>query len=71
MNQIREQEKPPEKQPSDLEITNLHEKDFTLMVGKMIKELGNKLEAKSDKLLETLSKEIWDLKIKQQRCKIQ
>ena len=58
MNQIREQESPPEKQPSDLEITHLHEKDFTLMVGKMIKELGNKLEAKSDKLLETLSKEI-------------
>ena len=28
--------KPPEKQLSDLEIANLHEKDFTLMIAKMI-----------------------------------
>ena len=30
MTQIKEQEKPPEKQPSDLEISNLHKKDFRL-----------------------------------------
>ena len=35
------------------------------MIGKMIQDLGNKLEAKTDKLKETLSKEIEDLKIKQ------
>ena len=28
MTQIRKQENPPGKQPSDLEITNLHDKDF-------------------------------------------
>ena len=39
MTQIREQEKIPEKQLSDLEITNLHEKDFRLMIVKMIQEL--------------------------------
>ena len=34
------------------------------MIVKMIQDLGNKLEAKIDKLQETLKKEIEDLKIK-------
>ena len=42
--------KNPEKQLSDLEITNLHEKHFRLMIVKVIQDLGNKLEAKIDKL---------------------
>ena len=60
MIQIREQQqkKTPEKQLSDLEITNLHEKDFRLMIVKMIQDLGNKLEAKMDKLQEIMNKEI-------------
>ena len=36
--------KPPEKQLNDLEITSLHEKDFRLMIVKIIQNLGNKLE---------------------------
>ena len=35
------------------------------MTMKMIQDPGNKLEAKIDKLQETLNKEIQDLKIKQ------
>ena len=46
MTQIREQEKNPEKQLSDLEITNLHEKAVRLMILKMVQDLGNKLEVK-------------------------
>ena len=65
MIQIRAQEKNPEKQLSDLEITNFHEKDFRLMRVKIIQDLGNILEAKIGKLQETLSKEIENLKIKQ------
>ena len=65
MTHIREQEKKPGKQLSDLEIINLHEKDSRLMIVKMIQDIGNKLEAKTDKLQETLSKEIQDLRIKQ------
>ena len=62
---IREQEKKKtEKQLSDLEINNLHENDFRLMIVKMIQDLGNKVEAKIDKLQEILSKEIEDLWIK-------
>ena len=50
ITQIREQEKNPEKQLSDLETINLHEKDFRLVIVKMIQDLGNKLQAKTDKL---------------------
>ena len=35
------------------------------MIVKMIQDIGNKLAAKNDKLQETLSKEIQDLRIKQ------
>ena len=67
MTQIKEKEKKKktEKQLGDLEITNFHEKDFRLMIVKMIQDLGNKLEAKIDKLQEILNKEIENIKIKQ------
>ena len=53
------------KQLSDLEISNLHEKDFRVMIVNMTQALGKKLEANTDKLQETLNKEREDLKIKQ------
>ena len=65
ITQIREQEKNPEKHLRDLEVISLQEKDFRLMIVEMIQDIGNKLEAKIDKLQETLSKEIQDLRIKQ------
>ena len=49
----------------DLETTNLHGKDFRLTIVKVIQDHGNKLEAQIDKLQETMSKEIEDLRIKQ------
>ena len=64
ITQIREKEKNPEKQLSDLEIISLQEKDFKLMMLKMMQDIGNKLEAKMDNLQETLSKEIQDIKLK-------
>ena len=54
---MREKEKTPEKQLSDLEIISLPEKVFRLMILKMMQDIGNKLEAKTDNLQETLSKE--------------
>ena len=65
ITQIREKEKTPEKQLSDLEIISLQEKDFRLMMLKMMQDIGNKLEAKIDNLQQTLSKEIQNLKLKQ------
>ena len=62
--QMREREKPPENQPSDQEILSLQEKDFRLLMLKMMQDIGNKLEAKMGNLEETLSKEIQDIKLK-------
>ena len=41
-------------------------KDFRLSMLKMMQDIGNKLEAKMDNLKETLSKEIQDIKLKQE-----
>lgn len=60
-----EKEKTPENQIRD-EILSLQEKDFGLLMLKMMQDIGNKLEAKMDNLQETLTKEIQDIKLKQE-----
>ena len=55
---MREKEKTPEKQLSDQKILSFQEKDFRLLMLKMMQDIGNKLEAKMDNLQETLIKEI-------------
>ena len=56
---MREKEKKnPENQLSDQEILSLQEKDFRLLMVKMMEDIGNKLAAKMENLQETLSKEI-------------
>ena len=63
---MREKEKTPENQLSDQEMISLQEKDFRLLMLKMMKDIGNKPKAKIDNLQETLSKEIKDMKLKEQ-----
>jgi len=63
---MREKEKTPENQLSNEEILSLQEKDFRPLMLKMMQDIGNKLEAKMDNLQETLSKEIQDIKLKQE-----
>ena len=50
MSQAREQDKTPEGQLSKVEISNLHEKDFRVMIIRMIQDFrgggGGELEAK-------------------------
>ena len=65
ITQMRKKEKLPENQRSDQEILILQEKVFRLLMLKMMQDIGNKLEAKTDNLQETLSKEIQDAKHKQ------
>ena len=50
MNQIKKQDKSPAKELSELEISNLHERGFIVMIVKMIQDLSRKLEAKIGKL---------------------
>ena len=65
ITQMREKGKTPENQLSKEEIVSLQEKDFRLSMLKMMQDIGNKLEAKMDNLQETLTKEIQDIKLKQ------
>ena len=63
---MREKGKTPEKQLTNEENLNLQEKDFRLLMLKMMQGIGNKLEAKMDNLQETLTKEIQDIKLKEE-----
>ena len=49
-----------------MEIISFQEKDFRLLMLKMMQDIGNQLEAMMDNLQETLTKEIQDIKLKQE-----
>ena len=65
ITKMREKGKNPENQLSD-EILSIQEKDFRLLMLKMMQDIGNKLEAKMDNLQETLTKEIQDIELNQE-----
>ena len=65
MYQMKEQDKTPEKQINEVEIGNLPEKEFRIMIVKMIQELGKTMEAKSEKMQEMFNKDLEQLKNKQ------
>ena len=66
ITQMREKAKNPEDKLSNKEILSIQEKDLRLLMIKMMQDFGNKLEAKMDNLQETLTKEIQDIKLKQE-----
>ena len=49
MYQRKEQDKTAEKQLNEVEIGNLPEKEFRIMIVKMIQDLGKRMEAKIEK----------------------
>ena len=65
MYQMKEQDKTPEKQLNELEIGNLPEKEFRIMIMKMIQDLGKRMEAKIEKMQEMFNKDLDELKNKQ------
>ena len=50
MYQMKEQDKTPEKQLNEVEIGNLPEKEFRIMIMKMIQDQGKRMEAKIEKM---------------------
>ena len=50
MYQMKEQDKIPEKQLNEMDIRNLKEKEFRIMIVKMIQDLGKRMEAKIKKM---------------------
>ena len=61
MQQIQEHAKNPPEQTNEEEIGNLPEKEFRVMIVKMIQNLGNRME----KIQETFNKDLEELKSKQ------
>ena len=64
MYQMKEQDKTPEKQLNEVEICNLPEKQFKIMVVKMTQDLGKRMEAKIQKMQEMFNKDLEELKNK-------
>ena len=62
---MKEQDKIPEKQLNEVEIGNLPEKEFRIMIVKMIQDLGKTMEAKIEKMQEMFNKDLEELKNKQ------
>ena len=54
--QMKEQDKTPEKQLNEVEIGNLPEKEFRIMIVKMIQDIGKRMEAKIEKMQQMLNK---------------
>ena len=64
MFQTMEQDKNPE-QLSEVETGNLPEKEFKVMIVKMIKDLRKRMEAQTEKIQEMFNKYLEDFKNKQ------
>ena len=65
MYQMKEQDKTPVKQLNEVEIDNLPEKEFRIMIVKRIQDLGIRMEGKIEKMQEIFNKDLEELKNKQ------
>ena len=55
---MKEQDKTPEKQLNEVEIGNLSENEFRIMIVKMIQDLRKRMEAKIQKMQEMFSEDL-------------
>ena len=65
MSQMERQDKIPEKQLNEVKIGNSLEKEFRIMIVKMIQDLGKRMEAKIEKMQEMFTKGLEELRNKQ------
>ena len=63
-SQMKGQDKIPEKQLNEVEIGNFLEKEFIVMIVKMIQDLRKRMEAKIEKMQEMFTKDLEDLRNK-------
>ena len=69
MSQMKGQDKTPEKKLNEVEIGNLPEKEFRIMIVKKIQDLGKRMEAKIEKIREMFTKDLEELKNMQTEMK--
>ena len=65
MSQMKDQGKNPQYQINEEEIGNLPEKEFRVMIVKMIQNLRNRMEAWIEKIKEMFNNDLEELKNKQ------
>ena len=63
--QKKEQDKTPEKQLNEVDIGNLPEKEFRIVIVTMIQDFGKRMESKIKKMQEMFNKYLEELKNKQ------
>ena len=64
MYQMKEQDKTPQKELNEVEIGNLPEKKFRIMIVKVIQDLRKRMEAKMEKIQEIFNTDLEELKNK-------
>ena len=62
---MKEQSKNPPDQTNEEKIGRLPEKEFRIMIVKMIQDLGKRIKAKIEKMQEMFNKDLEELKNKQ------
>ena len=62
MYQMKGQDKTPEKQLNELQISNHPEKEYRIMTVKMIQDLGKRMRAKIENMQEMFNKDLEELK---------
>ena len=65
MLQMKEQRKIPQDQINEEEIGSLPEKEFRVIIIKMIQDLRNRMEARIEKIQEMFNRDLGELKNKQ------
>ena len=65
MYPMKEQDKTPEKQLSEVEIGNLPEKEFRIIIVQMIQDIRKRMETKIEKMQEMFNKDLEELRNKQ------
>ena len=64
---MKEQDKAPEEQLSEVEINNLPEKEFRVMIVKMIQDLRKIIEAQIRNVQEMFNKDLRNKRMKKKR----
>ena len=70
MSQMKGQDKPPGKQLNEVEIGNLPEKEFRIIIVNKIQDLQKRMETKFEKMQEIFTKDLEELRNKQTEMKI-
>ena len=65
MYQMKGQDKTPEKQLNEVDIGNLPQKEFRIMIVKVTQDIGKRMEAKIEKMQEMFIKDLEELRNKQ------